>query len=434
MSPAEARRAAVSTFGGVENVREEARDARGVAVVENIARDLRYTLRALLREPMLLAAATLSIALGVGGNIAVFSLARELVFDPPDVQEPASLVRMQVSHGSHASYRRWLDLEASGGLAHFAGYSIEKELNWLDGGAAVSIVPLMVTANFFDVTGVPVVLGRGFVAAEARAELDPRVVVVSHEFWERKLGGDSAAVGRTLTLNGESYTILGVLAPRLRSIAGFGLAPSVYVPLNRSLVPDLQNAQTLVQLVGRLKPDQSVAEGRTTVDAIDRRLARAEGIEYGGVQEFAPVGSFGTSKQMRVLGGFLALLGLVSLFVLLIACANVAGLLIARGTRRRQEIAIRLAIGGTRARLVQQLLIDGLWLALIGTGAGLALSTASRSRFPCRSRSTSHPTARCWRARWGWWCSRCCCAPCSPRSAPRASRWCRRSSARSLST
>ena len=165
MSPPEARRAAVSTFGGVENVREEARDARGVAIVENLARDLRYTLRALLREPMLLVAATVSIALGVAGNIAVFSLAREFVFDPPDVRDPSTLVRIQVSHGSHASYRRWLDLEASGGLEHFAGYSIEKELNWLDGGVAVSIVPLLVTANFFDVTGVPVVLGRGFSAA-----------------------------------------------------------------------------------------------------------------------------------------------------------------------------------------------------------------------------------------------------------------------------
>jgi predicted permease len=134
-----------------------------------------------------------------------------------------------------------------------------------------------------------------------------------------------------------------------------------------------------VQLVGRLKPGQSVAEGRSAVDAIDRRLAHAQGDSlYGGVQEFGAVDSFGgnTSKQMRILGGFLALLGLVSLFVLLIACANVAGLLIARGTRRRQEIAIRLAIGGTRARLVQQLLIDGLWLALIGTMAGLALSLA----------------------------------------------------------
>ena len=376
MSPAEARRVAVSTFGGVESVREESRDARGVAVVENLARDLRYTLRALLREPMLLVAATVSIALGGGGNIAVFSLAREFVLAAPTVRDPATLVNIQVSHGSHASYQRWLDLDASGGLARIAGYSIEKELNWLDGDAAASLVPMIVTANFFDVTGVPVSRGRGFSAAEARAELDPHIAVVSHDFWQRKLGGDSAVVGRTLTLNGDAYTILGVLPPRLRSVAGFGIAPSVYVPLNRALMPGLGRSHAgVVQLLGRLRPDQSVAEGRVALDAIDRRLARLDGDSlYGGVQVFARAATFGSAKSFRIVGGFLALLGVVSLLVLLIACANVAGLLIARATRRRQEMAIRLAIGGTRARLLQQLLVEGLWLALIGTAAGVALS------------------------------------------------------------
>jgi putative ABC transport system permease protein len=378
MSPAEARRAALSTFGGVENVREQARDARGVAFLENLQRDLRYTLRALLREPMLLIAATISIALGAAGNIAVFSLARELVFAPPNVRDPEQLVNIRVSHGSHVSYQRWLDLDASGGIAHIAGYTIENEVNWLHGAAAVSILPMIVTANFFDITGVPIARGRGFSADEARAERDPRVAVVSHEFWQRDLGGDSGVVGRKLTLNGESYTIIGVLPPRLRSVIGFGMAPSIYLPLNRALLPALREPRgAIVQLLGRLKSGQSVAEGRAAIDAIDRRLARLQGDTlYGGVQEFAPVGTFATTKAFQVIGGFLALLGTVSLLVLLIACANVAGLLVARGTRRRQEIAIRLAIGGSRARLVQQLLVEGLWLAIIGTAAGLALSVA----------------------------------------------------------
>jgi putative ABC transport system permease protein len=376
MSPEEARRVALANFGGVENVREEARDARGVNVVENVARDLRYTLRALKREPMLLVAATVSIALGAAGNIAVFSLARAFVLAPPDLREPASLVYVGTSHRSHASYQRWLDLEASGGLEHFAGYSFDNEINWLDGGAAVSITPMMVTANFFEVTGVPVARGRGFSSTEARAELDPHVVVVSHDFWQRKLAGDSAVIGRSLILNGESYTILGVLPPHLRGVAGFGISPCIYVPLNKALLPDFARPHArLVKLLGRLKPDQSLTEGRAAVDAIDRRLARLTGDTlYGGVQDFTLVGGLGSSKMSRTVGVFIALLGIVSLFVLLIACANVAGLLIARGARRRQEIAIRLAIGGSRGRIVQQLLIEGLWLALIGTAAGLALS------------------------------------------------------------
>jgi len=380
MTPGEARRAALATFGGVQNVREEARDARGVAVIENLLRDFRYTLRALLREPMLLVAATLSIALGVGGNIAIFSLARAVVFAPPDARDPATLVNARVSHGSHVTYQRWRDLDAGGALERFAGYSIEGEVNWLDGGgggtAAVSIVPMLVTANFFEVTGTPVARGRPFSATEARAELDPHLAVITDEFWRLRLGGDSAIIGRALVINGEPYTVVGVLPPHLRSVAGFGIAPAVYLPLNRSLGPESRprNA-SIVQLVGRLKPGQTLSEARTALDALDRRLARQAGDTlYGGVQEFAPVNTFRTGKEARMIGLFLAVLGFVSLSVLLIACANVAGLLIARGTRRRQEIAVRLAIGGSRPRLIQQLMIEGLWLALIGTAAGVGLS------------------------------------------------------------
>ena len=378
MTAAEAKRVARATFGGVQSVREEARDARGVAVIENLLRDLRYTLRALLHEPMLLIAATLSIALGVGGNIAVFSLARAVIFAPPDARDPSRLVDARVSHGSHVTYQRWRDLDAGGALEHFAGYSIEGEVNWLDGGAAVSIVPMLVTANFFEVTGMPIARGRAFSAAEARAELDPHLTVISHEFWQLRLGGDTGVVGRKLVINGEPYTVVGVLPPHSRSIAGLGMAPGVYLPLNRSLGPESRaRGARIVQLIGRLKPGQTLAEGRAALDALDRRLARADGDTlYGGVQEFAHVNAFRTGKQAKTIGLFLALLGVVSLSVLLIACANVAGLLIARGTRRRQEIAVRLAIGGSRSRLIQQLMVEGLWLALIGTAAGVGLSMA----------------------------------------------------------
>lgn len=376
MTPEDARLAARRAFGGIDQVKEEARDTRGVALIDNLARDLRYTLRGLPRQPMLLVAATVSIALGVGGNIAVFSLAKELLFAAPHARRPQELVQIGVSHGSHAKYQRWIDLEASGALAQIAGHGIEKQVNWLSGDAAVSITPMIVTANFFDVTGIPFSMGRGFSADEARAERDPRMAVVSHSFWRRELRGDSGAVGRAIVLNGESYTILGVLAPRLRSVAGYGITPAVYVALNRALVPEMHSPNaTVVKLLGRLKPGQSLAQGRAAVDAWDRRLARLEGdTMYAGVQEFARAGALSGGKGARLAGAFFTLLGLVSLFVLFIACANVAGLLIARGTARRQEIAVRLALGGTRARLLQQFLVEGFWLALLGTVVGVALS------------------------------------------------------------
>ena len=144
MSPDDARFAALRDFGGVEQMKEEARDARGVAIIDNLVRDLRYTLRGLRREPMLLIAATVSIALGAGGNIAVFSLAREFLLAVPDARQPDALVQIGVSHGSHVSYQRWRDLDASGALEQLAGYSIEKQVNWFNGDAAVSITPMLV--------------------------------------------------------------------------------------------------------------------------------------------------------------------------------------------------------------------------------------------------------------------------------------------------
>jgi predicted permease len=233
---------------------------------------------------------------------------------------------------------------------------------------------MLVTANFFDVLGLPMSAGRGFTADEAVAERDPHLAVVSHTFWQRDLGADPAVLGRSLTLNGASYTVVGVLAPNVRSVAGLGIAPPVYLPLSASLLADLQSpAAQVVELIGRLKAGQSLSGARAAIDAVDRRLARAAGDTlYGGVQQFGRAGTVGDTKRSTV-AAFFGVLAVVSVLVLLIACANVAGLLVARGTTRRSEIAIRLAIGGTRARLVQQLMVEAFWLSLIGTLAGLGL-------------------------------------------------------------
>ncbi len=139
---------------------------------------------------------------------------------------------------------------------------------------------MLVTANFFDVVGVPLARGRGFSAEEARAERDPRLAVVSYTFWQRELAADSGVLGRSIMLNGEAYTILGVLAPRLKSVAGLALAPQVYVPVNRSLVPDIDSPDArIVALIGRLKPGQSLEQGappstRSTVASASSPVTR----------------------------------------------------------------------------------------------------------------------------------------------------------------
>ncbi len=284
---------------------------------------------------------------------------------------------MRVSHSSHATYQRWQDLKASGAIGDLAGFDVGRQVNWFRGDAAVSITPMLVTANYFDVLGVPMSRGRGFTADEARMERDPRLAVVSHSFWQHELAADSAVIGRSLTINGASYTVIGVLAPKLRSPV-IALAPPVYLPLNASLVPDVRTPDArVVQLIGRLEAGQAPSEARSALDAVDRRLARAGGDTlYGGVQEFGRVGTMG-DKKLRTVGAFFVILSVVSLLVLLIACGNVAGLLMARATARRPEIAIRLAIGGTRSRLVQQLMVEAFWLALFGTLAGLGLAAVA---------------------------------------------------------
>src|SRR5262249_44190734 len=139
------------------------------------------------------------------------------------------------------------------------------------GDAAVALTPMLVTANFFDVVGVPIARGRAFTAAEARAELDPRVVVVSDGFWRSALGADSAVIGRSITPNARPYTITGVLAPHVRGVFGYGTAPVVYLPLSKSLMPDLgAPGAPVVQLLGRVRDGETFAESRAGLAAAAR--------------------------------------------------------------------------------------------------------------------------------------------------------------------
>jgi putative ABC transport system permease protein len=228
MTRDEARRAARRDFGPLTLIEEECRDRRRVNFLSNLFQDLRYTFRSLRRQPLLVLAATVSIAIAVGANTTIFSLASGLLFATPTAKDAGRLVRIRINGNSHVSYRQWQVLEKSHALNGLAGFQIESEVNWRGSGSSVSLIPLIVTANFFDVLGGPMAIGRSFTATEAAAEQQPDVAVISYGFWQRRLGRDANIVGRILIFNGRPYTVLGVLPANFKALPGYGVAPEVY--------------------------------------------------------------------------------------------------------------------------------------------------------------------------------------------------------------
>jgi putative ABC transport system permease protein len=388
MSPGEARAAAMKAFGGVASVEELCRETRRVSRIENFGRDVRYAIRMLLRQPGLLITAATSIALGVAANLAIFSLANSFLLAVPTADRPHELVHIRMNNGSHVSYPAWRQLDGSGALAAVAGFDFEGTVNWRNDTESITVAPLLVTANFFDTLRIPISNGRGFTATEAAAERRPHLVVVSHGFWRRRLNSDPAAVGRQLMLNGEAYTVTGVLPEKYRSIAGAGLAPDVYLPISGDLVPSLEGRHRLiVQLVGRLRDGQALAAGHAALGAVAARIGAGPDPEFTSIRSFAPMGSFSqiNVQDLEAVSAFFLVLLVVAALVLAIACANVAGLLLARSLARRREIALRISLGASRGRLIQQLLTESLVLTTAGAvvgGALAALAFTGLTRMP----------------------------------------------------
>jgi putative ABC transport system permease protein len=368
MSREEAAFAARREFGNVLLIEERSREVWQWPSLENFFMDVRYGARMLRKNPGFTAMAVLTLALGIGGNVAVFSLLDAVMLRPLPYSHPDRLymffpVETKSGRGTVASsYPDFLDWRqqshAFEAVAAFSGES----LNLTGTTEPERLEGLSSTPGLFALLGIAPLLGREFGFHD-----DPHVVLMTYELWRRRFGGDAGLIGKPIHLEGMAYTVLGVLPPHFHFPPDrWGSAPQVFVPV----IPNPERGSHWLRVIGRLAPGATEQQARTEMSGIAARLAQAypdtnrgQGVAIGQLSQYAV-------SDVRQTAW--VLLGAVA-FVLLIACTNVANLLLSQGATREREIAIRSAVGATRSRIVRQLLTESLLLAGMAGALGAAL-------------------------------------------------------------
>ncbi len=331
-----------------------------VAWLETISQDLRYGLRALRKTPGFTAMAVLSLALGVGANTAVFTVVHAVLLHPLPFPEPERVVAVGQSV-TIAEFEFWKENSAS--FVSAAGHRGVSNRRLVLGPREEWIGAMSVTTDFFRTLGTPLALGREFTAGETRAR-GPQAIILSDGLWRRAFGGDPGVVGRAVTLDDRSFTIAGVLPARF----WFPTAADAYVPLRPVGSADDNGFNT--QMIARLKPGITARQANAEAIALMASFRRAHPDPNAVKDRVLPVTPYQESLTGNVRDNLLLLLGAVAL-LLLIACTNLGSLLLARLSARQREIAVRLALGSGRGRLLRQFLLESMLLALAGSAAGV---------------------------------------------------------------
>jgi putative ABC transport system permease protein len=373
MTRQEARRAATREFGSIEQVKEECRETRRANYLENLVKDIRYGLRMLRKSPSFTFFAVAVLALGIAANSAIFSIADAVLVRPLPYRDANRLVMIWEDSTAYGFPK---DTPAPGNFSDWKSRNQVLEdvaaisdgsFNLTGSGNPENLIGKWVTANLFSVLGVSSALGRDF-----RPEDDvpgaPGVAILSYGLWLRRFGGDPQIVGKEISLNYEKCTVIGVMK---RGVQFPDRETELWVPSRFTTAQLTNHGNHFLQVVARLRPGVSLKAANANLATIASQL------EKENPDSNAKVGAFAVPLREELAGdvrpAILMLVGAVC-FVLLIACANVANLLLSRATGRRRELAMRIALGATRGRVIQQMLTESILLAIFAGAAGLLLS------------------------------------------------------------
>ncbi len=378
MNPNEARQAALRQFGGVDQIKEIRREMRGVTWLENLMQDIRFGTRQMAKNPRFTFVAVLTLALGIGANTAIFSVIYGVLFEPLPYRDPQQLVRVfessvsqpkfPMSAGDFQDYR-----EQNSTLSGLALYT-RQDLELSKDDQPELLSALRITAGFFDVLGVQPLLGRQF-RREDEVPDNHHSVILSHGLWQRRFKGDPEIIGKPIILTGEVFTVVGVMPQGVKHVGGdyrsmpHGETVDFWWPI--TLNSQDSRSSHYMNAVGRLKPGIKPEQSAADFNVIAERLA----VQFPDTNSSFRIAI--QSLHEEIVGKaritLLVVFGAV-LMVLLIACVNVANLLLARSAARGREMAVRSAVGAGRGRIVRQLLTESLLLAVCSSAVGILLA------------------------------------------------------------